>query len=223
MSVSATRKTDAASASHTSRKILLNSIVHGDCREVLRRFPTGKVNLLGTDPPWNLNMGYDEHEDDLPREEYLASHREWMEQVPRVLASNGSFCLMVGGPYALEMGVMGREVGLHLRRTIVLHNTFGQNRKDNFTASYSFIHYYAKDPRNFVFNADAIRVPSARQLVYKDKRANPAGRLPDDVWVLRPQDAPPPLFSPEGDVSVPPKGVRHVQGAGRGAPLPDAT
>jgi hypothetical protein len=32
------------------------------------------------------------------------------------------------------------------------------------------------------------RIPSARQLVYADSRANPNGRLPDDTWVLRPQD-----------------------------------
>jgi site-specific DNA-methyltransferase (adenine-specific) len=35
-----------------------------------------------------------------------------------------------------------------------------------------------------------VRVPSARALVYGDSRANPTGRLPDDTWVLRPQDAP---------------------------------
>jgi site-specific DNA-methyltransferase (adenine-specific) len=32
------------------------------------------------------------------------------------------------------------------------------------------------------WNADAIRVPSARQEKYNDKRANPKGRVPDDVW-----------------------------------------
>ena len=47
-----------------------------------------------------------------------------------------------------------------------------------------------KDEKNFTFNADdpSIRVPSARALVYGDKRANPKGRLPDDTWILRPQD-----------------------------------
>ncbi len=35
-----------------------------------------------------------------------------------------------------------------------------------------------------------MRVPSARALVYADKRANPNGRLPDDTWILRPQDLP---------------------------------
>jgi site-specific DNA-methyltransferase (adenine-specific) len=47
-----------------------------------------------------------------------------------------------------------------------------------------------KQVDDFTFNAEAIRVPSARQLVYGDRRANPTGRLPDDTWILRPQDLP---------------------------------
>ena len=42
---------------------------------------------------------------------------------------------------------------------------------------------------NLTFNADAIRVKSARQTTYADVRANPKGKLPDDVWFLRPQEA----------------------------------
>ena len=55
-----------------------------------------------------------------------------------------------------------------------------------------------KDPKHFTFNVEAIRVPSARQLVYGDGRANPAGRLPDDTWILRPQDLPD-GFQPDED------------------------
>ena len=39
---------------------------------------------------------------------------------------------------------------------------------------------------------------SARQTTYKDSRANPKGKLPDDTWFLRPQEAnaaEPQLFS----------------------------
>jgi site-specific DNA-methyltransferase (adenine-specific) len=47
-----------------------------------------------------------------------------------------------------------------------------------------------KDPSAFTFRGDDLenRIPSARQLVYADARANPRGRLPDDTWLLRPQD-----------------------------------
>src|SRR6202023_3092483 len=39
----------------------------------------------------------------------------------------------------------------------------------------------------------------ARQLVYADDRAHPDGRLPDDTWILRPQDLPH-GFTPAGDI-----------------------
>ena len=47
-----------------------------------------------------------------------------------------------------------------------------------------------KDREQFTFRSEELenRIPSARQLVYADARANPTGRLPDDTWVLRPQD-----------------------------------
>jgi site-specific DNA-methyltransferase (adenine-specific) len=45
-----------------------------------------------------------------------------------------------------------------------------------------------KNPAKFTFNGDRPenRVPSARQLVYADARANPTGRLPDDTWLIPP-------------------------------------
>jgi site-specific DNA-methyltransferase (adenine-specific) len=50
--------------------------------------------------------------------------------------------------------------------------------------------HFVKDPKRFTFRANELenRIPSARQLVYGDSRANPDGRLPDDTWILRPQD-----------------------------------
>src|SRR5436305_14031919 len=58
-----------------------------------------------------------------------------------------------------------------------------------FAKSHTHILYFTKDEKNFTFNADAVRVASARQTTYADARANPKGKLPDDVWYLRPQEA----------------------------------
>jgi DNA modification methylase len=62
------------------------------------------------------------------------------------------------------------------------------NCKRKFNRSHAHILYYVADPKHFTFNAAAVRVPSARQTTYADRRANPAGKLPDDTWVLRPQE-----------------------------------
>lgn len=64
------------------------------------------------------------------------------------------------------------------------------NCKNKFSRSHAHLFHFVKDPKRFTFRADELenRIPSARQLVYADSRANPHGRLPDDTWILRPQD-----------------------------------
>jgi len=79
--------------------------------------------------------------------------------------------------------------GLHLRNWIVWHYTFGVSCTKKFNRSHAHIFYYVVDPKKYTFNADAVRVPSARQTTYADRRANPVGKLPDDTWYLRPQES----------------------------------
>ena len=57
-----------------------------------------------------------------------------------------------------------------------------------FTRSHAHLFQFVRDPVNYTFNVDAIKVPSARQLVYNDSRAASGGRMPDDTFILRPQD-----------------------------------
>jgi len=102
-----------------------------------------------------------------------------------------AFWLAIGDEYAAELKVMlTGEHKLTCRSWIVWYYTFGVNCKYKFSRSHAHLLYLVKNPRKFTFNAEAIRVPSARQLVYGDRRANAAGRLPDDTWILRPQDLP---------------------------------
>jgi hypothetical protein len=62
--------------------------------------------------------------------------------------------------------------------------------KYKFTRSHAHLFHFVKNPLAFTFHHSDIRVPSARQLVYGDRRAESSGRLPDDTWILRPQDCP---------------------------------
>ena len=96
-----------------------------------------------------------------------------------------------------------KKIGFHLRNWIIWHYTFGQQPKNKFARSHTHILYFTKDKENFTFNPDAVRVASARQTTYGDSRANPKGKLPDDVWYLRPQEAAAAedrFFSEESDV-----------------------
>jgi DNA modification methylase len=180
-------------------KDLVNTIVQGDCVVGMQQLAEGSVDLVFADPPFNIGYDYDEYEDKLEADKYLDWCRSWMSEAIRVLKPNGTFWLAIGDEYAAELKVlMQRELGLHCRSWVIWYYTFGVNCKYKFTRSHAHLFHMVKDRENCTFNDQAIRVPSARQLVYGDKRANPKGRLPDDTWILRPQDIPW-TFEADGD------------------------
>lgn len=177
-----------------------NQIICGNSIDVLNSGPEGWVDLVFADPPFNIGYLYHGYDDELKSEDYLKFSKDWMQAVHRALKPQGSFYLAIGDAYAADLCVIAkREIGFHLRNWIIWHYTFGQQPKRMFARSHTHILYFTKDPKEFTFNPDAIRVASARQTTYGDSRANPKGKLPDDVWYLRPQEAPEPHFAPETD------------------------
>jgi DNA modification methylase len=168
-----------------------NSIYQGDCIGLLKRIEPGTIDLVFADPPFNIGYEYDVYRDEQADDEYLRWTREWMLGVHRALKPNGAFWLAIGDEYAAELKLIAKnDVGFTCRSWVIWYYTFGVNCTRMFSRSHTHLLYFVKNPRDFTFNADdpAIRVPSARQLVYADARANPDGRLPDNTWMLRPQD-----------------------------------
>jgi DNA modification methylase len=165
-------------------------VVLGDCVEGLKQIESGSIDLAFADPPFNIGYDYDIYNDRRAAEDYLEWSKRWTSEIARVLKPDGSFWLAIGDEFAAELKVIvHRELGLSMRNWVVWYYTFGVNCTRKFTRSHVHLLYFVKNPSAFTFNIDDIRVPSARQLVYADKRANAKGRLPDDTWILRPQDA----------------------------------
>lgn len=188
-----------------------------DCIAGMAEMPAGSVDLAFADPPFNIGFDYDIYQDSRAANEYLEWSRKWISGVRRVLKPGGAFWLAIGDEYAAELKVMcTRELGLHCRSWVVWHYTFGVHCVRKFTRSHAHLFHFVVDPARFTFNSLAVRVPSARELVYRDKRADPKGRVPDDTWMiapvmpradvattdgftLRPQDIPE-RFPPDSDV-----------------------
>ena len=84
---------------------------------------------------------------------------------------------------------------------MIWYYTFGVNYVPEGFRSHTHLFHFVKDKDDFTFNGEnpVVRVASARQLVYADSRANSKGRLPDNTWILRPQDVPSPGFTVSHD------------------------
>jgi len=174
-------------------KLALDTILSGDCTEVLSQLPAGSVDLVFADPPFNIGYEYDVYQDEKPYEHYLNFSRKWIGGVHRVLKDTGTFWLAIGDEYAAELKLIAQnDAGFTCRSWVIWYYTFGVNCKKKFNRSHAHLFHFVKNPKRFTFNAadPGLRVPSARQLVYGDTRANSEGRLPDDTWILRPQDVP---------------------------------
>ena len=167
-----------------------DTIRQGDCIAELAKLPAGSIDLAFADPPFNIGYDYDVYDDKRHGDEYLDWSRRWIEGVHRALSPTGTFWLAIGDEYAAELKVLSQQIGFRTRSWVIWYYTFGVNCKLKFSRSHAHLFYFVKDPKQFVFRSEELenRIPSARQLVYADSRANPNGRLPDDTWVLRPQD-----------------------------------
>lgn len=191
----------------------LDQILIGDCLKSMASLPEACVDLVFADPPYNIGYKYDQYEDNRDDQEYVEWTYKWINACARLLKPTGSMYILIGDEYAAETRVhlkkLEREHKLVFRNWLIWHYTFGQNCKAKFNRSHAHLFYCvgpaAFDKKNwsviaamgtgaktklpFTFNREAIAVPSARQTTYGDVRANPSGKLPDDTWYLRPQQA----------------------------------
>jgi site-specific DNA-methyltransferase (adenine-specific) len=167
-------------------------IERADCVKGMRGLEGLKVRprLVFADPPFNMGVGYDKHDDNQDVEEYHNWCAEWIAAAYDVLHRYGSFWIAINDENVSELDVMTKGVGFHKRAHVTWYYTFGVSCTKNFARSHTHLLYYTKHRTKFTFNSDdsGLRVPSARQLVYNDKRANPKGKLPDNTWILSPFD-----------------------------------
>jgi site-specific DNA-methyltransferase (adenine-specific) len=165
-----------------------NRIVQGDCIARMNKLSPHGIDLAFADPPFNIGYDYDVYDDQLEHQQYIDWSRKWITAVDRVLKPDGAFWLAIGDEYAAELKLVSQEIGLFCRSWVVWYYTFGVNCARKFTRSHAHLFHFVKDKENFTFREDDLynRVPSARELVYNDRRANPRGRLPDDTWIIRP-------------------------------------
>jgi site-specific DNA-methyltransferase (adenine-specific) len=165
-------------------------IHRADCLEFLPTIPEGSVRLAFADPPYNIGMDYGDHYDDnLERDEFCDWCGRWLCALDRVVADDGSFWLLINHQWAQDLRALAEGAGFHLRQWLTWYESFGVNTTRMFNLCSRPLLWFVKDPDHFVFNEQApqIRRKSAREEKYNDGRANPEGKLWDDVWGINPE------------------------------------
>lgn len=88
---------------------------------------SGSVDLVVTSPPYNVDIQYDSHKDDVSYADYLEFSEKWMARCYDFLKDDGRFCLNVpldknkGGQQSVgaDFTTLAKKVGFKYHSTVV--------------------------------------------------------------------------------------------------------
>ena len=86
----------------------MNKIINGDCIKVMGDLPESFVDLMVTSPPYNCNIPYDTHIDNINMDEYWLWTEKWLTQVYRLLKDDGRVAITI--PYEVNVQERGGRV-----------------------------------------------------------------------------------------------------------------
>ena len=111
----------------------VNSILHGDCIEILKSCPENSVDLIFADPPYNLQLRNDLYRPNMTKvaavndgwdkfdgfAEYDAFTREWLSASLRVLKETGTIWVIGTYHNIYRVGSIMQELGFWILNDIV--------------------------------------------------------------------------------------------------------
>lgn len=163
------------------------TILQGDNLDLLKTLPAKEFALCYIDPPFNTGRTQKHHSGsyaDNHGDGYLDFLRPRLEEAKRVLKDNGSLFVHMDNREVhyvkVELDkIFGRNCFMN---EIIWSYDYGGRSKTKWSSKHDTILWYVKNPKDYVFNYNAIdRIPYlAPGLVGPEKAAR--GKTPTDVW-----------------------------------------
>ena len=125
---------------------------------------------------------------------------DWMSGIVRVLKPDGTFWLAIGDEYAAELKLIAQDLGFSCRSWVIWYYTFGVNCTRNSTAR-TPICFTSSRTQGSLRSTSRIRRSACHlpAVGLRRQASQSKGRLPDDTWILRPQDVPDGFSEPKQD------------------------
>ena len=165
-----------------------NKICNGDCLEGMKKMPNESVDLIITDPPFNIGKLYNSpYNDKKSKEEYIGWCKKWLSECIRILKENGSLYLFnypENNAYLMPF----LDENLCFKRWMTWHYpTNTGHSKYNFTRTQHSILFYTKSKKQSecTFNKDDIAEPYRNPTDKRIKKlieSGSKGKTPYDVF-----------------------------------------
>jgi len=154
----------------------INKIHLGDCLELLKEIPSESIDLLITDPPYNISklndnrdrsklnspirrrespLKYDFGEwDNKTREEFMEFTKSWLIECCRVLKNGGTIISFFNKEDISFLGWTAKDFGIRTRTILSWHKTnpVPSFRKVNYLSACEFLWIGSKGDKAWTFN-----------------------------------------------------------------------
>lgn len=153
-------------------------IFNGDALELFHQIQDESIDLIITDPPYNLGKNYGNNHDSKAFDDYILFTKSWLSQAKRVLKPTGTIYVFMGVRFISYLyTILEQDLGFLFNSWVVWHYTQGIGKTKGFSPRHDDILVFNKS-KEFIFNLDDIRVPQK----YYRARNNMRGANPSDVW-----------------------------------------
>lgn len=148
---------------------IIDTIIHGDCLEVLKTFPSDSINLIVTSPPYAYNRK--KTYGGVPIKKYVEWFLPISQELKRVLHSRGSFVLNIKertvngerGTYVYELILAMRKQGWLWVEDYIWHkkNTYPGKWPNRFRDLWEHCYHLTKS-KKFDMYQEAVMVPMGK-------------------------------------------------------------
>lgn len=152
-------------------------LIHGKF-ETINPANIGKIDLIIADPPDNIGMKYKGFKDKISEDEYHQQIITWLKIMSKLTSGPIFFTFNEKWTRMVENAIFKSCIPIIQR--LQWYYTFGQDQTSR--GKYGLCHRPVYWLNSEYVKPDAIKVPSARQTKYKDKRAARGGKMPHNVW-----------------------------------------
>jgi DNA modification methylase len=153
-------------------------ILQGDCLALMKDIQSETIDLIVTDPPYNLSKDYGNDSDKRTHYEYLNFSNQWLTEAKRILKPTGTLYVFMGVRYISYIyEILEQSLNFVFNSWITWHYTQGIGKIKGFSPRHDDILMFTKT-NDFKFNLDSIRIP---QKYYRGIN-NMRGANPGNVW-----------------------------------------
>jgi DNA modification methylase len=175
-------------------------ILYNKSSERMSEIDDNSVDLMVTSPPYNIDISYGntwknrkitkskghKYKDAMPENEYKDLLKTVFDETKRVLKKNGSIYLnmksrLIKNQLVPPFWVLDYFSDMYLKNIIIWNFDWGGATDKRFSSRYEFIFFFTKNPSEWIFNLDDIKIPSVN---FRPDRYKTQLKNPSDVWKI---------------------------------------